>query len=287
MKKLIAMLLILSLCLAAGCSAVGQPGDTVAPGTAPAASGPAGGTGVSEDLLPAPEEEAAEPFPDFTVTTTAGETFTLSQVRQEKDLVFINLFATWCPPCAMEFPYLEQAWEEYRDRVAVIALSVDPEDTDEMLSQYAEEKGLTFAVANGSDTELISYLQLYAVPTSALVDRAGNLVWTETGAQESKEAFEGLFDRYLQAPDEDTVSYRVRFVDQNGEPVPGCVINFCTDTACTPVTSDETGVALFQGAPAAYHLQVVQVPQGYSFDTAQGYYTEARAQNLIFQVTAD
>ena len=65
-------------------------------------------------------------------------------------------------------------------------------------------------------------------------------------------------------------TYVIHFVDQNGEPVPGCVINFCTDETCVPVVADETGTAVFKGAPFAY-LQVIRVPDGYEFDTAQEY----------------
>ncbi len=45
--------------------------------------------------------------------------------------------------------------------------------------------------------------------------------------------------------------------------VAGVVINFCTDTACTPVTTDENGAAVFTGPPAKYHVQIVRVPEGW------------------------
>ena len=55
-------------------------------------------------------------MPDFTVTAIDGETYTFSEVLLEKELVLINIFATWCPPCAMEFPAMEEAYQQYRTR---------------------------------------------------------------------------------------------------------------------------------------------------------------------------
>ena len=63
---------------------------------------------------------------DFTVKTIEGKTFTLSESLKDHDLVLINLWATWCPPCKAEFPFLQEAWSRNKDRVAVIALSVEP-----------------------------------------------------------------------------------------------------------------------------------------------------------------
>ena len=78
--------------------------------------------------------------------------------------------------------------------------------------------------------------------------------------------------------------YTATFVDQDGNPVPGCVINFCTDESCQPVVADENGVAEFVGAPYAYHLQVIRVPAGYEFDTTQEFYAEEAGGDLTFTV---
>lgn len=71
--------------------------------------------GKSPDFL-------GKPLEDFSVKTIDKSTFTLSETLKEKDLVMINLWASWCGPCEMEFPAIEKAYEEYKDRVAVLAL---------------------------------------------------------------------------------------------------------------------------------------------------------------------
>ena len=61
-------------------------------------------------------------------------------------------------------------------------------------------------------------------------------------------------------------SYILHVADQNGAPVPGVMLNFCTDTACVMLQTDETGTVVFNGEPDIYHIQLLQVPEGYSFD---------------------
>ncbi|MBQ7521019.1 MAG: hypothetical protein IJU12_11940, partial [Clostridia bacterium] len=79
-------------------------------------------------------------------------------------------------------------------------------------------------------------------------------------------------------------TYTVRFVDAQGAPVPGCIVNFCTDEMCLPVVADADGVAAYTGAPYAYHLQVIKVPAGYTFDTAQEFYTEPAGGDMVLTV---
>ncbi len=137
------------------------------------------------------------PLADFTVKTIDGGTFTLSEALKEKELVFINLWATWCGPCRMEFPYLEEAWKQYQDRVAVIALSVEAGDTAPKLTEFARTNGLTFPIGSDIGVGLDGYFEVTAIPTSVIVDRFGNVVWRESGAQTSTDGFTALFDWFL------------------------------------------------------------------------------------------
>ncbi len=138
-----------------------------------------------------------QPVRDFTVTTVDGSTFTLSEVLKEKDAVLINLWATWCGPCEREFPYLEEAYEQYRDRVAVIALSVEQNDTDAVLKQYAESHGLTFAVGSDTGAGLGGIYVQGGIPTTLVIDRFGNIVFYTVGTQPSTGHFTRVFDALL------------------------------------------------------------------------------------------
>ena len=69
-------------------------------------------------------------------------------------------------------------------------------------------------------------------------------------------------------------AYGLHVADQDGAPVPGVYVNFCTDTACVMCFSDEDGLISFDGAPDRYHVQVLKVPEGYSLDEESELYTD-------------
>lgn len=140
--------------------------------------------------------QVGDAMEDFTVTTYDGKTITLSEVLGEKDAVLINIWATWCPPCKAEFPYMEQAYQEYRDRLEIVALSCEAADTDEVLADFAAELGLTFPI--GRDTAgLAQAFNATSIPTSVIVDRFGRVCYIQAGAMTGKEAFTRLFDAFV------------------------------------------------------------------------------------------
>ena len=146
----------------------------------------------------APTEPTEDPnvVSDFTVQSATGETFTLSEALKTHELVAIDLFATWCPHCLNDFPYLEEAWKESKDRVAVVALSCAPTDTDEKLKSIVDELGLTFLVGREEGTGLKRFVTV-GYPTMLLIDRSGRVVCTRVGGMGSAKGFVDLFAKYL------------------------------------------------------------------------------------------
>ena len=105
-------------------------------------------------------------------------------------------------------------------------------------------------------------------------------------------AQQGYTLTWVPEPDQETeeeteATYTVYVVDQNGSPVPGAMINFCTDESCQFFQSDDSGVITFTGAPYAYHLQILKLPEGYSFDPGFEAYTEPHTSELTVTVKKD
>ena len=143
-----------------------------------------------------PEDLIGKTWDDFTVKTLGGESFTLSESLKDHDLVLINFWATWCGPCCYEFPFLEEAWEQYSDRVDVVALSVESGDSDSVLTDFAKEYGLKFRL--GRDEQyLYSKTDSMYIPTTLIVDKNLRVVYVTVGAASSAEEFTGLFDSLL------------------------------------------------------------------------------------------
>ncbi len=150
--------------------------------------------------------KVGDTLPDFTVTTIDGQTFTLSEALKEKDMVLINLWATWCGPCRDEFPFMVEAYEQYKDKVEVIALSIEDTDTTDVLTEYAASMGMTFLVgpdspANGGP-DLFSQMWVdgepaSGIPTSLVVDRNGVICFAESGSLPDVASFQRLFDVFV------------------------------------------------------------------------------------------
>lgn len=82
----------------------------------------------TSENLPAPQ--VGFTAPDFTLQTSDGKTFTLSELRGQA--LIVNLWATWCPPCRAEMPVIEKMYREYQDDGLVI-LAVDMTYQDDPL----------------------------------------------------------------------------------------------------------------------------------------------------------
>lgn len=134
---------------------------------------------------------------DFTVTTTYGETFTLSEVLKEKKAVLINFWFSTCSPCQSEFPLMVEAYEKYKDDIAIIALN-PPEtqaaDTIEDIRQFQANFNLTFDVAQ--DIGLNNVFGVEGYPTSVMIDRYGVVTMIEVGAITSQRVFDVIFDYF-------------------------------------------------------------------------------------------
>jgi len=189
-KRILVIFLLICLSLSVGCGK-SAPAETPAPGTEEPAEAPA--LSIPQDDL---GYTPGKTMPDFSFTDCRGENHSLYGTLAEKKLVLINIWATWCGPCGMEFPYMEEAYQQYKDEVEIFAFSCEPSDSNEVLAAYGEEKGLSFPLAQDS-SNLAAAFMAYSIPTTVVVDRYGTVCAVETGAKTSTEAFTGLFDRYL------------------------------------------------------------------------------------------
>jgi len=125
-------------------------------------------------------------IPDFTVTDPDGQEYTLSKLLETHKAVLINFWFVDCPWCVVEFPYLEECYQQLGDDVAVLALT--PYDSDEAITQFRSENALTFPLARDT-VGLSNYFGVTGFPTTVMIDRFGVYCYNESGAQPSSDAF--------------------------------------------------------------------------------------------------
>lgn len=134
-------------------------------------------------------------FADLTVTATDGNTYTISELLEEKEIVVLNFWYINCGPCQMEFPYLQEAYEQYSDRIEVLAVNT-VDGTDEEIAAFAEKYELTFPMAKlGSEWD--GYVALTGYPTTIIIDGDGTVAYMHTGMFTSTEEFVQVFEKYL------------------------------------------------------------------------------------------
>jgi len=125
---------------------------------------------AASDGVMAPAPLADHPAPDFTLSNLDGTKVTLSDLKGQA--VLINVWATWCPPCRVEMPTIQAAYEQYHDQgftVVAVNLQEDPS----AVATFMREQQLTFPALLDSDGQVSRSYQAVSLPSSFFVDRRG------------------------------------------------------------------------------------------------------------------
>ena len=131
---------------------------------------------------------------DFTVKTPDGEEVTLSKLLEDKDMVLINFWYTTCQYCVEEFPYMEEAYEQYKDNIAIVALN--PMNDSAAIKTFQENNGLSFYMAE-CPTSWANTFSISGYPTSVMVDRYGVICCVEAGGILSLRPFVCAFEHFI------------------------------------------------------------------------------------------
>ena len=159
--------------------------------------------------------KAGDVMYDFTVTTPDGTKLVLSELLQEKKLVLLNFWYVGCSWCVEEFPYMQQAYEQYSDDVAIIALN--PTDSDSAISLFQSQYGLSFPMAACP----VAWTQAFGIqgyPTSVMIDRYGVICLIESGAITSLRPFTHAFEHFTAEPYEQAVYENLSGLVSNVKP---------------------------------------------------------------------
>lgn len=114
-------------------------------------------------------------------------------------VVFLNFWATWCPPCQREMPEIQKLSEKYQNSEDIAILTVVMPGGQEMdaagIKKFLKEKGFTMPVIF-DDGCLSSSFQITSLPTTYMFDRDGNVYGSVVG-QLSSDMMENIIDRTL------------------------------------------------------------------------------------------
>lgn len=127
--------------------------------------------------------------PEITLTGYDGREFKLSDLRGQ--VVIVNFWASWCPPCREEAAYLEQTWRKYEGK-GVVFVGVDWVDTQKEALAYIDEFDITYI--NGPDigTRAAQAYNIQGVPETFYVAKNGELRGVHIGPLKSPELDEKI-----------------------------------------------------------------------------------------------
>lgn len=142
----------------------------------------------SFDPLGKTSPENAVTAPDFTFPDLSGKMVSLKDYRGK--IVFLNIWATWCPPCVEEMPSMEKLYQKLKgEGLEILAVSLD-ETGGEAVGPFIDKHKLTFPVLLDPKGDIKALYRVTGIPESYIIDKNGKLLekivgprdWAATGA---------------------------------------------------------------------------------------------------------
>lgn len=118
--------------------------------------------------------DSGAPAPAFTYPTLSGDTLALAELRGQ--VVLLNVWATWCPPCVREMPSMQRLYQDMRDEgLRVVAVSVDAPGAIRDVRSFVHELGLDFDILLNPAGDIQDAYAVTGLPTTFLIDAEGRI----------------------------------------------------------------------------------------------------------------
>jgi peroxiredoxin len=124
--------------------------------------------------------QVGKPATEFSVTALDGTRYTLSKLRGK--YVFVDVWATWCPPCRAEMPTLKQVHADMKSRSDFVMLGISLDATADAVKAFAEKEKLTWPLVAGPDSGAEATAEVFGVkfiPFNVLIGPDGKVVAVE------------------------------------------------------------------------------------------------------------
>lgn len=175
-----ALLLLLTSLLISACNETSIEAEVEAPTATPDTDATAAAAAVAVKNVSAQNTLPTPPV----LTSLNGETFAFENYSDQ--LILINVWATWCAPCRVEMPDLEELQEQYNpEQFQVIGVAADEVGA---VAEYLQTIKVTYPNFIGNPEEVFAWSEklgnrIVGVPYSAIIDSSGAVRWTKTGGR--------------------------------------------------------------------------------------------------------
>ena len=127
------------------------------------------------------EPKRTIPAQDFQTVTVDSKPVKLSAYKGS--VVFLNFWATWCPPCLQEMPAMERLAQQMKGKPFVI-LAVNQGESQEVVKAFLKRRGFTFTLVMDESGDIGASYIASALPTTYIIDRDGLVVGRAKGGRE-------------------------------------------------------------------------------------------------------
>jgi len=117
--------------------------------------------------------------PPFTANLFNGEKRSLDELRGK--VVFLNFWASWCPPCRAEARELEAAWQKFKNN-NVVFLGIDIQDTEEDALAFLKEFNITYPNGRDASGKIAIDYGVWGIPETFFIDPEGRITYKHVGA---------------------------------------------------------------------------------------------------------
>ena len=119
--------------------------------------------------------------PDFVLTGEDGKRYRLSDYRGQ--VVVVNFWATWCPPCRYEMPAMERAHQKLKDE-KIVLLAVNVGEDEESVFAFTGQYPVTFPLLLDRDGTVVKQYPVIGLPTTFVIDPHDNVTYRAVGGRE-------------------------------------------------------------------------------------------------------
>ncbi len=134
--------------------------------------------------------------PDFTLRDLQGNTVRLRDLRGK--VVFLNFWATWCPPCRLEMPLMEELHKEFSDQ-GLVVLAVNFRESQDDVRSFVKQHGLTFTTLLDEQERAFGLYRAWSLPTTYLINKSSEIVGKVIGYRDwHSEQARSLFHQLLE-----------------------------------------------------------------------------------------
>lgn len=120
-----------------------------------------------------------QPAPDFSLPALSGETIRLSDLKGQ--VVLVNLWATWCPPCKAEMPVINTFYEAHQE-AGFTTLMVNMQEDGATVGDFIKANSFSFPVLLDGQGELMNLYGVRGLPATFILDRNGQVRHIQSGA---------------------------------------------------------------------------------------------------------